>query len=125
MTTNDTPEMPAKVMARRINPRLRTTVVLSLKTSDASALRALASTLTLKGGRTPSMALLARRALAVYGDQLQMARRSQPLILQAEIHELERLATPNPSPVVQKTNRAAVLSDLLDLPPGFDAGRCK
>jgi hypothetical protein len=82
-----------KLMTKRIQASDRTTVILSYSTRDAQALRAIAQAILLKQGKRPSLSLLCRRALQLYGQLI-----TSPAHREAEIQELNQLVTPVPAP---------------------------
>jgi hypothetical protein len=82
-----------KLMTKRIQARDRTTVILSYTSRDAQALRAIAQTILLKRDKRPSLSLLCRRALQLYGQLL-----ASPVHRAAEIAALNKMVTAVPAP---------------------------
>jgi len=80
-----------KLMTKRVQASDRTTVILSYSTRDAQALRAIAAAILLKQGKRPSLSLLCRRALQLYGQLI-----TSPAHRATEIEELNRMVTPVP-----------------------------
>ena len=90
-----------KLLTKRIRASDGTTLVLRYRKSDADEIRAFASTTQLKGNHKPSLALIARRAMALYMARVEMFR-VRPELLACEIAELERMCTPVPQPAKKK-----------------------
>ena len=82
-----------KLMTRRIQARDRTTVILSYSTRDAQALRSIAQAILLKRDKRPSLSLLCRRALQLYGQLI-----TSPAHREAEIEALNKMVTSVPAP---------------------------
>ena len=89
-------------MTRRIQARDRTTLILSYTTSDANSLRALAQSISLKADKKPSLSLLSRRALELYGMLLR-----SPKARAAEIDVLNRMTTAVPKPATVSKRQPA------------------
>ena len=82
-----------KLMTKRIQASDRTTVILSYSTRDAQALRAIAAAILLKRDKRPSLSLLCRRALQLYGQLI-----TSPAHRAAEIEALNKMVTSVPVP---------------------------
>jgi hypothetical protein len=91
----------SKVLTRRVQPNDRSTVILSYPSRDASALRKLAASFTLKGDKKASLSLLSRRALQVYAQIL-----TNPDHRANETNALDKMVTPVPSPAPFSTRKA-------------------
>jgi hypothetical protein len=91
----------SKVLTRRVPVHDRSTVILSYTSRDASALRKLAASFTLKGDKKASLSLLSRRALQVYAQIL-----TNPDHLANETKALDKMVTPIPSPAPFSTRKA-------------------
>jgi len=81
---------PTQVRARYFKHVETTTLTLRYLKGDASAIRAAAEGIRLKGDKKPSLGLIARRSLALYLQHIN----SSPLAFDTEMEALEKLATP-------------------------------
>ena len=79
-----------KVHARYLKSAGSTTLVLNLRPLEATALRSFVASVRLRGDKTPSLSLIARRAMAAYLSHVQYSPESRA----SEIAVLEKLATP-------------------------------
>jgi hypothetical protein len=79
-----------KVLARRESRSGSTALVLNYPPNEAARLRDLTQSIRLRGNRKLSLAMVARRSMAVYLDHVA----SSPDALANEIEALEMLATP-------------------------------
>jgi len=97
-----TPMIPSdntgKVLTRRVRAADGTAVMLHYRTPEAVAMRSLIQSIRIKGDKTPSLSLIARRAMQLYVARLDAARYSLPDVFAAEVAELERMVTPVPKP---------------------------
>ena len=88
-----TPDITGTVKTKaRPQERGRSSLVLSFKPHEATALRALCGSLQFPNGKTPSMSLIARRSLEVYGAFVE-AVLSRPAGRDKERSALTRLAS--------------------------------
>ena len=78
------------VRTQYLRARDGTTVILNYRPEEASSLRAAVQRIRLKGGRQPSLSLVARRSMSLYLSLLN----SGPSALATEVEALEKLATP-------------------------------
>lgn len=85
----DAPE-PTQVRAKYYKHVETTTLTLRYLKGDASAIRAAAERIRLKGDKKPSLGLIARRSLGLYLQHIH----SSPRAFDSEIAALEKLATP-------------------------------
>lgn len=92
------PDNTDKILSQRLPAHGRTTLTITYTAAQAQELRRVVQSIRIKGGKTPTMAVFARRAMALYLGRLNAAQRSNPQILQEEVEELERLVTPVPQP---------------------------
>ncbi len=120
MTT--TPEDSTQVRTSYIKASDGTTLILKYRHADAQALRASLQRIRLKGDKQPSLALIARRSMALYLAHLE----SSPTAFANEVQALEKLATPvshRKQKPISEAARAIALGELIGLGPGSDAGR--
>lgn len=82
-----------KVLTKYIKARDGTTLTLTYRREEAQALRSLVQSIRLKGDKTPSLSLIAKRAMRLYLDLMT----SGSAQFASEIAALERLATPVPT----------------------------
>ena len=94
-----------KMMTRRIQARDRTSVMLTYSTTDAFELRKMVQSIRLKGDKKPSLSLIARRSLQLYGRHLEQVKAGRPDLFAAELTALERMVTPVPQPA-RKSKKA-------------------
>jgi hypothetical protein len=88
--TQTTSGVPAKVRTRYLRAKDGTTLVLNYRHQEAHDIRAALQRIRLKGDKTPSLSLIARRSMRVYLAHLE----SSPAAFAHEVQALERLATP-------------------------------
>ena len=79
-----------KVKTKYMRARDGTTLVLNYRHQEANDIRSALQRIRLKGDRTPSLSLIARRSIAVYLSHLESSQRA----FDAEVQALEKLATP-------------------------------
>ena len=93
-----------KIMSKMIRAADGTTVALTYLKPEAHAMRALVQSIRLKGSKSPSLSLIARRSMQLYVSRLESARASRPDIFAAEVAELDKMVTtyPSPRPVSRK-----------------------
>ena len=89
-TMKTMPNNTGKVNNRYAKSIGGTTVSLNFRTQEATALRAFVQTFRLRGDKTPSLSLIARRAMSVYLAHAQYSQETKA----SEIAALEKLATP-------------------------------
>ena len=85
-----TPPDSGTVRTRRVRASGTTTLVLNYPHNEAARLRDLIQSIRLRGDRTPTRSLIARRSLAVYLAHIA----SSPGAMSDEMEALEFLATP-------------------------------
>jgi hypothetical protein len=90
MTPTPFTDNTGKVLTKYIRARDGTVLTLNYRRQDAHEIRAAVQRIRLKGDRTPSLSLIARRSLALYLARLQ----SSPAAFADEVQALEKLATP-------------------------------
>ena len=78
------------MLTRYIRAKDGTKLVLNYRHQEANELRTALQRIRLKGDRTPSLSLIARRSMALYLTLLQ----SSPTAFDRELQALEKLATP-------------------------------
>ena len=88
--TTPTEDDPTQVRTSYIKARDGTTLILKYRHDDALALRTTLQRIRLKGDKKPSLALLARRSMALYLARLT----SSQTAFDVEVQALELLATP-------------------------------
>ena len=79
-----------KVLTKYIRARDGTVLTLNYRHQEANAIRSALQKIRLKGDKTPSLSLIARRSIAVYLSHLESSQRA----FDAEVQALEKLATP-------------------------------
>jgi hypothetical protein len=79
-----------KVLTKYIRASDGTTLTLNYRHQEANALRAAVQRIRLKGDKTPSLSLIARRSMSLYMQLLE----SSHAAFAAEVNALEKLATP-------------------------------
>lgn len=89
-----------KVLTKRVQASDRSTVILSYPSREASALRTLAASFTLKGDKKASLSLVSRRALQVYAQILTNSEHRTN-----ETKALDKMVTPVPSPAPFTTRK--------------------
>lgn len=89
-----------KLMTKRVPASDRSIVILSYPSSEARALRSLAASFTLKGGKKASLSLVARRSLQLYAKLL-----TDPARRDSEVIALNSMATPTPSPATHSKRK--------------------
>jgi hypothetical protein len=87
-----------RMMTKRIRAKDGTTLVLNYRKPEAVAMRALVQSIRIKGNKTPSLSLIARRSMQFYLARLQSAKANHPDAYAAELVELESMVTPVPQP---------------------------
>lgn len=78
------------VRTKYLKARNGTTMILNYRPEEATSLRAAVQRIRLKGGRQPSLSLIARRSMGLYLDLLN----SGASAFATEVEALEKLATP-------------------------------
>ena len=96
-----------KLMTKRIQASDGTTLVLNYRKPEAHSMRTLVQSIRLKGNKTPSLSLIARRSMQLYLARLETAKATRPDIFASEIGELERMVTPIPKPAPRSRKRSA------------------
>ena len=96
-----------KIMSQMIRAADGTTVALTYLKPEARAMRNLVQSIRLKGTKTPSLSLIARRSMQLYVSRLESAKATRPDIFAAEVAELEKMVTrhPSPRPVSRKAGK--------------------
>jgi hypothetical protein len=84
------PNNTGKVLTRYVHAAGGTALTLNLRPAEAASLRSLVASIRLRGDKTPSLSLIARRAVTAYIAHIQYS----PETRASEIAVLERLATP-------------------------------
>ena len=79
-----------KVLTKYIRARDGTMLALNYRHQEANAIRMAVQRIRLKGGRAPSLSLIARRSISVYLAHLDSSQRA----FDEEVQALEKLATP-------------------------------
>jgi hypothetical protein len=87
-----------RMMTKRIRARDGTTLVLNYPKFEAAAMRALVQSIRIKGDKSPSLSLIARRSMRFYLARLESAKANHPDAYAAELFELESMVTPVPQP---------------------------
>jgi hypothetical protein len=95
MNSNRSPQRPhneaaGKVFTKRVRANDRTTLTLSYTPADAARLRTMAQSMSLKGGKSPAMSVIARRSLDVYAQVLESNTA-------AEVDAVARMTTAHPA----------------------------
>lgn len=119
MTPDPSTDNTGKVRTKYIRARDGTALTLNYRHQEAHAIRRAVQSIRLKGDKTPSLSLIARRSIGLYLAHLE----SSPRAFAAEVQALEKLATPVASRKTSPRDRKMALSELIGLPPGADAGR--
>ena len=78
-----------KVLTRQVRDANATALTLNYSPKEATALRSFVASIKLRGDKTPSMSLIARRAMTVYLAHVQYSHETKA----SEIAVLEKLAT--------------------------------
>ena len=78
-----------KVLTQYIPAKDSTKLILNYRHQEANGIRAALDRIRLKGDKTPSLSLIARRSMALYLEHLT----SSPQAFDMEVEALERLAT--------------------------------
>ena len=79
-----------KVLTKYLRAGDGTTLILNYRHQEANALRAAVQRIQLKGGKTPSLSLIARRSMSLYMQLLESSNEA----FSNEVRALEKLATP-------------------------------
>lgn len=79
-----------KVLTKYIRARDGTKLVLNYRHQEANGIRSAVQRIRLKGDKTPSLSLIARRSMGLYIQHLE----SSPTAFANEVKALEALATP-------------------------------
>lgn len=87
-----------RMMSKRVTAKDGTSLCLQYARPEALSLRALVQSIRLKGDKTPSMALIARRALHRYVHYMETAQATRPDAWAAEVIALEGMVTHTPAP---------------------------
>ena len=107
-------ENTGKLMTKQIKAADGTTVILTYLRPDAQAMRAFVQSIRLKGNKSPSLSLIARRSIGLYLADLEEARQSNSELFDQEVAALERMVTPVPKPATYSKKKTGC-----DLAPGF------
>ena len=90
MTPTPYTDNTGKTLTRYIKARDGTVLTLNYRSQEANGIRSAVQRIRLKGDKTPSLSLIARRSMGLYIQHLE----SSPTAFANEVKALEALATP-------------------------------
>ena len=90
MTPTPFTDNTGKVLTRYLKARDGTVLTLNYRQEEANGIRSAVQRIRLKGDKTPSLSLIARRSMGLYIQHLE----SSPTAFANEVKALEKLATP-------------------------------
>lgn len=95
-----------RMMTKRVRARDGTTLVLNYRKPEAARMRALVQSIRIKGNKSPSLSLIARRSMQFYLTRLESARVNRPDAYASELFELESMVTPVPQPALHSKKQS-------------------
>jgi hypothetical protein len=93
-----------RILTKRIHAKDGTTLMIYYPAFHAHEMRNLVQFIRIKG-KQPSMALIARRSMALYVERMKLARDSHPDLFEREVRALADMVTHRPQPALKSKKR--------------------